>query len=120
MFNFICRLFQVSIQRLGACVAVREDIARVLRSAGMFVVARQVPDPLAAATRGVRAPVGRRRAATPVARQGPAQRAASQSAGGPGPARPRHPPTARLPLNASRKTLSNQRLKPLSHTIGSL
>lgn len=58
---------QVSIQRLGACVLIREDIARVLCGSRVLIVARQVPDPVAAAQGGLRAAVGPRRAETPVA-----------------------------------------------------
>lgn len=70
-------LSQVSVQRLGARIAVREDLPRVLRGAGVPVVARQVPDPVAAAARGVRAAERARRAAPPVAGARPAQRAAA-------------------------------------------
>lgn len=77
MINLMCFLSQVSIQRLGARVAVREDIARLLRGAGVPVVARQVPHPLAAAARGVRAAERARRAAPPLAGARPAQRAAA-------------------------------------------
>lgn len=75
------RSFQISVQRLGARVAVREDIARVLRGAGVPVFAGQVPDTLAAAARGVRAAVGARRATPPVAGARPAQRAAAARTG---------------------------------------
>lgn len=83
---------QVSFQRFRACVAVREDIPRVLPGAGGFVVAGQVPDPLAAAAGGVRAAERARRAAAPVAGARPAQRAAAARGRQPRPpgARRRH------------------------------
>lgn len=74
-------LFQIPVQRLGARVAVREDLARVLRGARVPVLAGQVPDPVAAAAGGLRAAVGARRAAPPVAGARPAQRAAAARAG---------------------------------------
>lgn len=100
---------QVPVQRLGARVAVREDLARLLRGAGVPVVARQVPHPLAAAARGVRAAERARRAAAPVAGARPAQRAAAARR------RRARPPRARRARRArARRLRVAARAAPLS------
>lgn len=68
----------------------------------MFVVAGQVPHPVAAAERGLREALGARRAAAPLAREGLQERAASAGARRPGPSGARHPHAPRLPLGTCR------------------
>lgn len=98
VINLLFALFQVSVQRLGARVSVREDIAGLFRGAGVFVVARQVFDQVAAASRGWRASVGSRRVASPVVSSRSSLRSRTTGSRLARPARARHRPAARLPL----------------------
>lgn len=47
-------LFQISVQRLGARISVRENLAGPLHHPGLSVVARAMPDPFAAETGALR------------------------------------------------------------------